>query len=154
MKKLKRPDRNPPINKQWLHSKFVIHRFSPEGTPADAFEFDAIVVASGKKVCMEGGFNRRSLDAKLSIAVTANFVNGGSREEAQVRERELSNGEEVPVDRCPVGVSSSISAGVSPVTLLYQPGAILTYLIFVFLGQPDQRHQPPVPPGLLQGHEV
>ncbi len=63
-------------------------RFSPEGTPADAFEFDAIVVASGKKVCVEGGFNRRSLDAKLSIAVTANFVNGGSREEAQVRERE------------------------------------------------------------------
>ena len=66
------------------------------------------MVASGKKVCVEGGFNRRSLDAKLSIAVTANFVNGGSREEAQVRERELSNREEVPVDRCLVGVSSSI----------------------------------------------
>ena len=33
-----------------------------------------------------GGFDRRSLDAKLSIAVTANFVNGGTREEAEVRQ--------------------------------------------------------------------
>ena len=32
------------------------------------------------------GFDRRSLDAKLSIAITANFVNGGTREEAEVRQ--------------------------------------------------------------------
>ncbi len=32
------------------------------------------------------GFDRRSLDAKLSIAITANFVNRGTREEAEVRQ--------------------------------------------------------------------
>ncbi len=32
------------------------------------------------------GFDRRSLDAKLSIAITANFVNKGTREEAEVRQ--------------------------------------------------------------------
>ena len=32
------------------------------------------------------GFDRRCLDAKLSIAITANFVNGGTREEAEVRQ--------------------------------------------------------------------
>ena len=32
------------------------------------------------------GFDRRSLDAKLSIAITANFVNNHSAEEAEVRQ--------------------------------------------------------------------
>ncbi len=65
--------------------------FSPSGTRAEGFEFDVLVVASGKKVCVEG-FNRRSLDAKLSIAVTANFVNSGTREEVQVRGRGRQKG--------------------------------------------------------------
>lgn len=47
------------------------------------YEFNMVVIASGKKVPIEG-FNRRSLDAKLSIAVTANFKNTGTREEAMV----------------------------------------------------------------------
>ena len=59
--------------------------FKPEGTRADGFEFDFIVIASGKKVAVEG-FNRRSLDAKLAIAVTANFVNGNTSEESAVKE--------------------------------------------------------------------
>jgi len=57
----------------------------PEDSPVARFEFDMIVIASGKKVAIEG-FDRRSLDAKLSIAVTANFVISGSSEEAAVRQ--------------------------------------------------------------------
>lgn len=48
-------------------------------------EFDMIIIASGKKVAIEG-FDRRSLDAKLSIAVTANFQITGTPEEAAVRQ--------------------------------------------------------------------
>ena len=44
-----------------------------------------LVIASGKRVPIEG-FDRRSLDAKLSIAVTANFVNTHTPEEAEVRQ--------------------------------------------------------------------
>ena len=44
-----------------------------------------LVVASGKNVPIEG-FDRRSLDAKLAIAVTANFVNSHTAEEAEVRQ--------------------------------------------------------------------
>ena len=51
----------------------------------DNFAFDFIVIASGRKVAVEG-FNRRSLDAKLSIAVTANFVNHETSEEHAVKE--------------------------------------------------------------------
>ena len=50
-----------------------------------AQEWDSIVIASGKRVPLEG-FNRRSLDAKLSIAITANFVNGGTPEEAACKQ--------------------------------------------------------------------
>ena len=60
-------------------------KLTPEGHELENFEFDMIVVATGKKVPLEG-FNRRSLDAKLSIAVTANLVNSGTREEAQVNQ--------------------------------------------------------------------
>ena len=44
-----------------------------------------LVIASGKQVPIEG-FDRRSLDAKLSIAVTANFVQNHTPEEAEVRQ--------------------------------------------------------------------
>jgi len=56
------------------------------GAPQDAldFQFGVLIVASGKRVAIEG-FNRRSLDAKLAIAVTANFVNNKTRDEANVR---------------------------------------------------------------------
>ena len=44
-----------------------------------------LVIGSGKQVPIEG-FDRRSLDAKLSIAVTANFVQNHTPEEAEVRQ--------------------------------------------------------------------
>jgi len=58
-----------------------------DGAPAEAeeFQFGTLIVASGKRVAVDG-FNRRSLDAKLSIAVTANFVNGNTREEAMTEQ--------------------------------------------------------------------
>ena len=57
----------------------------PADSQATGIEFDMIVIASGRKVAIEG-FDRRSLDAKLSIAVTANFVNHGTSEEVSVRQ--------------------------------------------------------------------
>merc|ERR1712106_882100 len=41
--------------------------------------------ASGKSVNLKG-FNRYKMDAKLAIAITCNFVNGGSKEEVFVNE--------------------------------------------------------------------
>jgi len=52
---------------------------------ASSFIFDVVVGASGKN-CVLDGFNRYSLDAKLAIAITANFVNRWSPEEAAVEE--------------------------------------------------------------------
>ncbi len=57
----------------------------PEVSSISDFEFNFLVIATGRQVPIEG-FDRRSLDAKLSIAITANFVNGGTREEAEVRQ--------------------------------------------------------------------
>jgi len=51
----------------------------------DTYEFRFLVIASGKRVPIEG-FDRRSLDAKLSIAVTANFAYKHTSEEAEVRQ--------------------------------------------------------------------
>ena len=41
--------------------------------------------ASGKN-CIMDGFSRYSLDAKLAIAITANFKNGWTQEENEVEE--------------------------------------------------------------------
>ena len=60
-------------------------KYSKESVLLDSYEFDMLVVASGKKVAVEG-FNRRSLDAKLSIAVTANLLQQGTPEEAAVEQ--------------------------------------------------------------------
>ena len=57
----------------------------PSDHPVSKFEFNMVIIASGRRVAIEG-FDRRSLDAKLSIAVTANFVNSGTVEEAAVRQ--------------------------------------------------------------------
>ena len=48
-------------------------------------EFDIIVCAAGRNVPLEG-FERKSLDAKLSIAITANFMNKKTPEERKVKE--------------------------------------------------------------------
>ena len=60
-------------------------KVKPENELLANYEFKFLVVASGKNVAVEG-FDRRSLDAKLAIALTANFVNNHSAEEAEVRQ--------------------------------------------------------------------
>jgi len=48
-------------------------------------EYDILVCASGRKVDVPG-FQRTALDAKMSIAITANFVNNNTVEEREVCE--------------------------------------------------------------------
>ena len=60
-------------------------KVSPENEIISNYEFKFLVVASGKNVAIDC-FDRRSLDAKLAIAVTANFVNSHTAEEAEVRQ--------------------------------------------------------------------
>ena len=59
--------------------------FTPENHKVNQYHFDMLVVASGKNVTIDG-FNRHSLNAKLSIAVTANFVNNRTKEEQSVEQ--------------------------------------------------------------------
>jgi len=60
-------------------------RLQPEDHEARHFSFDAVLGASGKAVNLEG-FKRYKLDAKLAIAITCNFDNEASKEEAFVNE--------------------------------------------------------------------
>merc|ERR1719402_2584 len=60
-------------------------RLMPEDHEARHFSFDVVMGASGKSVNLRG-FNRYKLDAKLAIAITCNFVNEASKEEAFVNE--------------------------------------------------------------------
>ena len=48
-------------------------------------EYDVIVSATGRKVPVRG-FPRKSLDGKMSIAITANFVNSNTSAERKVQE--------------------------------------------------------------------
>ena len=48
-------------------------------------EYDVVICATGRKVPIKG-FERKSLDAKMSIAITANFVNKNTMEERRVAE--------------------------------------------------------------------
>ena len=48
-------------------------------------EYDIVICAAGRKVPIPG-FERKSLEAKMSIAITANFVNNNSVEERKVQE--------------------------------------------------------------------
>jgi len=59
--------------------------FSDGHELADSFIFDVVIGASGKN-CVLDGFSRYSLDARLAIAITANFVNHWTSEEASVEE--------------------------------------------------------------------
>jgi len=59
--------------------------FEDENNEADSYIFDVIIGASGKN-CVLDGFNRYSLDARLAIAITANFVNRWTSEEQAVEE--------------------------------------------------------------------
>ena len=62
-------------------------KFDPELNEMSQYTFDMIFVASGKNVPKNiDGFDRHSLNAPLSIAVTGNFVNQGTKEEQSVKE--------------------------------------------------------------------
>eukprot|EP00092_Neocalanus_flemingeri_P006096 GFUD01006567.1.p1 GENE.GFUD01006567.1~~GFUD01006567.1.p1 ORF type:complete len:564 (-),score=170.18 GFUD01006567.1:189-1880(-) len=60
-------------------------KYGQENQEAESFVFDVIIGASGKN-CVIDGFSRYSLDAKLAIAITANFVNKWTHEENEVEE--------------------------------------------------------------------
>jgi len=60
-------------------------KYGQENQEAESFVFDVIIGASGKN-CVIDGFSRYSLDAKLAIAITANFVNHWSHDENEVEE--------------------------------------------------------------------
>lgn len=60
-------------------------KYGQENQEAESFVFDIIIGASGKN-CVMDGFSRFSLDAKLAIAITANFVNHWTTEENEVEE--------------------------------------------------------------------
>ena len=69
-----------PEDEMGWHAKLL-----PEDHEARHFSFDVVIGASGKTVNLHG-FNRYKLDAKLAIAITCNFVNEASKEEAHVNE--------------------------------------------------------------------
>lgn len=57
----------------------------PADHPASQYEFDVLIGADGKRNTLKG-FNRREFRGKLAIAITANFMNRHSPEEARVQE--------------------------------------------------------------------
>ena len=57
-------------------------KVEPPNDFMEKYDFDFLVIASGRNVPIEG-FARQSLDAKLAIAVTANFVNNRTAEDTQ-----------------------------------------------------------------------
>ena len=75
-KELSRPNK---LGKGWTAS------FSPSEHKINEYNFNMLVDASGKKVPLEG-FDHHSLNKKLCIAVTANFVNNNTKREASVQE--------------------------------------------------------------------
>uniref|UniRef100_UPI00358FC390 F-actin-monooxygenase MICAL3-like isoform X2 n=1 Tax=Myxine glutinosa TaxID=7769 RepID=UPI00358FC390 len=58
---------------------------NPRAHPVAEYEFDTIVGADGRRNTLEG-FRRKEFRGKLAIAITANFINRHTREEAKVEE--------------------------------------------------------------------
>ena len=58
---------------------------SPSNSPVGSYEFDVMIGADGKKYVLPG-FRTKEFRPKLAIAITANFVNHGTQEEANVKE--------------------------------------------------------------------
>lgn len=58
--------------------------FSPEGSTLNSFEYDAIVGCDGKYNALK--FKRKEFRGKLAIAITCNFKNKYTSEEARVEE--------------------------------------------------------------------
>ena len=57
----------------------------PEDHPAADFDFDVLIGADGRRSTIPG-FDRKELRGKLALAITANFINDFTREEAGVEE--------------------------------------------------------------------
>ena len=55
------------------------------GVTSREAEYDVVISATGRKVPVKG-FHRKSLDGKMSIAITANFVNNKTSAERKVEE--------------------------------------------------------------------
>ncbi|XP_033629455.1 F-actin-monooxygenase MICAL3-like isoform X3 [Asterias rubens] len=60
-------------------------QLNPKDHPLSEFEFDVIIGADGKRNTLQG-FKRKEFRGKLAIAITANFINRHSNEEARVEE--------------------------------------------------------------------
>jgi hypothetical protein len=58
---------------------------SPSNSLVGSYEFDVMIGADGKKYVLPG-FRTKEFRPKLAIAITANFVNHGTQEEANVKE--------------------------------------------------------------------
>ena len=57
----------------------------PSSCPVSNYEFDIMMGADGKKYVLPG-FRTKEFRPKLAIAITANYVNHGTQEEAKVQE--------------------------------------------------------------------
>ena len=57
----------------------------PADHPVTMMTFDAIIGCEGTKYCLKG-FDRKEFRGKLALAITANFVNHNTEEEAAVEE--------------------------------------------------------------------
>ncbi|XP_038074486.1 F-actin-monooxygenase MICAL3-like isoform X2 [Patiria miniata] len=60
-------------------------KLTPMDHPVSEFEFDVIIGADGKRNTLQG-FKRKEFRGKLAIAITANFINRHTTEEARVEE--------------------------------------------------------------------
>ncbi|KAJ2954071.1 hypothetical protein O0L34_g2286 [Tuta absoluta] len=60
-------------------------RLSPADHPVSLFEFDSLIGADGKRNTLQG-FKRKEFRGKLAMAITANFINRHSEQEASVPE--------------------------------------------------------------------
>ncbi|XP_067907195.1 F-actin-monooxygenase MICAL3-like isoform X2 [Heterodontus francisci] len=58
---------------------------NPPSNKVTQFEFDVVIGADGRRNTLEG-FRRKEFRGKLAIAITANFINRHTREEAQAQE--------------------------------------------------------------------
>lgn len=61
-------------------------KLNPSDHPLNLFEFDVLVGADGARKSRVPGFDRKELRGKLALAITANFRNYFTRDEAAVQE--------------------------------------------------------------------
>lgn len=61
-------------------------RLNPSDHHLNLFEFDVLVGADGARKSRVPGFDRKELRGKLALAITANFRNYYTRDEAAVQE--------------------------------------------------------------------